>query len=189
MNPKFLVIIVGLIVFKVSYVFANPELKPESPMEKGQRIALKTQSELVQNLVKALNEKQTVGAVDFCHVQAQKITLDQSKVSSVKIKRASDRSRNPINRATKEELRALMSFKQKVDKGLVLKPILTEEKDVFKYFAPININSMCLQCHGRPGAEVKPETLAILKKKYPHDKALNYRDGDLRGLWSLEWKK
>lgn len=54
------------------------------------------------------------------------------------------------------------------------------------FIAPIVLgNPLCLQCHGTPGEDIDPETLASIQKFYPNDKATGFKLGDLRGLWRI----
>jgi hypothetical protein len=55
-------------------------------------------------------------------------------------------------------------------------------------FAPILTNGMCLQCHGEPGSDVDETTLAVIRKKYPNDLAIDYGLNELRGIWKVSWK-
>lgn len=48
---------------------------------------------------------------------------------------------------------------------------------------------MCLQCHGNPNAEIKPETYTALKALYPNDKATGYDVDQVRGIWSISFEK
>lgn len=161
----------------------------ETPMEKGQRLALQTKSLVGQNLMSAINSKGVLGAVDFCNLNAQQLTSAYIKDDVIKIKRATDKPRNPLDLVNKNENVVLKKYYDLMKQKKELAPLLVEAKDVFRFYAPIKINQMCLQCHGQPNTEIKSETLSVISAKYPKDKAQNYKDGDLRGVWSIEWKK
>ena len=58
------------------------------------------------------------------------------------------------------------------------------------YTAPIYIrNESCLQCHGSPGQEIAETDYALVKEKYPNDQAINYKKGDLIGMWHITFNK
>jgi len=40
----------------------------------------------------------------------------------------------------------------------------------------------CLGCHGE---KIKPELLSLLDQRYPQDQARGFREGDLRGAFTL----
>ena len=67
---------------------------------------------------------------------------------------------------------------------------LIEESGVqyFRYLSPIIINPPCLSCHGEKG-KLSPVVLNAIEGKYPKDKAIDYRSGDLRGAFSLKIKQ
>ena len=47
----------------------------------------------------------------------------------------------------------------------------------------------CLLCHGSTGAtppEVSPEVAAKITEFYPHDQAMGYVKGDIRGAWTIK---
>lgn len=44
---------------------------------------------------------------------------------------------------------------------------------------------LCLQCHG---TAINPEVSAKLNELYPHDKAVGYREGDIRGAFLVTSK-
>jgi hypothetical protein len=44
---------------------------------------------------------------------------------------------------------------------------------------------MCLNCHGTPGKHIQDATLTKIQQLYPEDRAVNFKEGDLRGLWHI----
>jgi hypothetical protein len=55
----------------------------------------------------------------------------------------------------------------------------------FRYLKAIGVAPLCLTCHG--AKEQIPEPVrAALKTYYPHDQAVNYQAGDLRGGVSIK---
>jgi hypothetical protein len=44
---------------------------------------------------------------------------------------------------------------------------------------------MCLACHGDPQKDIQPAVLQTISKLYPDDKAIGYKEGDLRGAWHI----
>ena len=50
-------------------------------------------------------------------------------------------------------------------------------------------NGLCLNCHGEPGKEINESTLEKINSLYPEDKAIDFKVGDLRGMWSIEMPK
>jgi len=60
------------------------------------------------------------------------------------------------------------------------------DKLVYRYYFPLKVLKLCLTCHGTPGKDIKPEVYEAIKRKYPEDKAIGYREGDFRGVVRVE---
>jgi len=56
---------------------------------------------------------------------------------------------------------------------------------VFRYMRPIFIQAPCLTYHGDRGA-MKEVINAVLQERYPGDRAIGYKAGDLRGAVSVK---
>ncbi len=74
-----------------------------SPIEVGKSIALKTKAVLGKNLLTAINSQGTEHAVSFCATQAIPLTDSTAIALNAKIKRVSDKVRNPYNKANTAE--------------------------------------------------------------------------------------
>lgn len=160
----------------------------EKPVDRGVKMAQATKAVLGSNLKRALKEKGSAGAVDFCSTQAIPLTDSMAQELGVSIQRVSERNRNPNNAADSLSLAQIESYKKQLAAGLPLEGsamIVGGEQWVF---APILTNGMCLQCHGEPGKDVDETTLAVIQKKYPNDLATGYGLNELRGIWKVSWK-
>ncbi len=62
-----------------------------------------------------------------------------------------------------------------------IQKINLEDESYFYFYRPLIMNGLCIQCHGNPG-NMNTELVSFLHDKYPEDKALNYKEGDFRGL-------
>ena len=56
------------------------------------------------------------------------------------------------------------------------------------FYAPIFLQQKCLACHGEIGKNVNAETDSIIKSIYPYDAATGFKEGDLRGIWSIAFE-
>ena len=160
-----------------------------SPIEVGKNIAMQTKSVLGKNLLEAINTKGTENAVSFCSIKAIPLTDSMALLLNAKVKRVSDKNRNPNNKANKTELAYIESIKLAISKGEVPKPKLTTLEDKQIGYYPIITNKMCMQCHGQVVKEILPNTLSKLKKLYPNDRAVGYKLDELRGIWVVEMDK
>lgn len=160
-----------------------------TPLEQGKIFALQTKSVLGSNLKKALKEKGSKGAVEFCSTKAYPLTDSMANVLHAKIKRVSDRFRNPDNEAKGDELTYIKEARQIIINGGEVKPKMIEKNGKMIGFYPIFTESMCLQCHGNIKKDIEKDTYASILSIYPHDKAINFKEKDLRGIWVVEMEK
>lgn len=171
---------------KVFHSKPDPSLK--SLEETGLEIARSTQKVLGKNLMGKMQNEGPLGALQFCNENAYPLTDSMATVHKAKIKRVSDKARNPINQANQEELKHIAYFKEKVEAQEDYGPILIENSDLSKFYYPIVTNDMCLKCHGKAGEDINPEVVSILKERYPTDAATGYKTNEVRGIWSIVLK-
>lgn len=157
--------------------------------ERGLEYALNTKAVLGKNLMETIQKKGTIEAIEFCNERAGRLTDSMSRVYNAKIKRVTDKPRNSKNQANRNELENIETFKDILKKNQELRPIIEEDSNGVHVYYPITTNSMCLQCHGKPGTAIKPKTLAALKKLYQNDKATGYDIHQVRGIWSITFNK
>lgn len=155
----------------------------------GLKYALTTKAQLGKNLMKAINEKGAAGAVEFCHIEAMKLTDSMSVMHNAIIARVSDKPRNPKNKANTKELGHITAFKELLESGSDIDPIVEEIYGEINFYYPITTNTMCLQCHGKPNEQITSSTLSTLKNLYPEDRATGYDIGQVRGMWSIHFSK
>ncbi len=156
-------------------------------LKKGQTLALQTFGVLGGQLQKALKEGGVEHAIGYCNTAAYPLVDSLSKANQANIKRTSLQLRNPKNKANASELNVLKTYEAQVKSGTAVQPIVQQEGASIAFYAPIKLNALCLQCHGKIGAELSEENLSIIQKYYPEDKATGYSDGDLRGIWSIRF--
>ncbi|MFX0556608.1 c-type heme family protein [Maribacter sp. CXY002] len=148
-----------------------------------------TKKILGQNLMGTIQNKGTVAALDFCNERAYPLTDSISKVHNAIIKRVTDKPRNPANQANSIELGHIDYFKNVVAANEKYEPIIEEDGKGVNFYYPIITNSLCLQCHGEIGSDIRSDVVNNLKIKYPMDEAVGYRANEVRGVWSIYFKK
>ena len=158
--------------------------------EVGDNIAKVSFESLSGNLKAAARQPAggITNAIQFCNMNALPLTDSLSKTFNAKIKRSSLKLRNPGNQPDSLEAYMLDLYLQiqKMKKPMVSKTLLANNNEV-RYFAPIFLKSQCLKCHGVIGQDVADETYAIIKEHYPNDQAVGYYEGELRGIWSINF--
>lgn len=165
-----------------------PSEEAMSPLEKGKSIAQATQAALGKNLMQAISERGSAGAVEFCNIKALPITDSLAKMHNATVKRVSDKNRNPDNAANEAELVYIKAAKNQLAANQNIKPQIKEEDGKWVAYYPILTNAMCLQCHGNAD-QINKETLAKIESHYPDDQATGYTENEVRGIWVIEMEK
>lgn len=159
----------------------------------GQSAANALKTVLKSNLQQKMKEEGPLGAMQFCADSAQALTqmINHDAKKGIRVKRVSEKYRNPVNKPDHLDELAFEFFRQKKAADGVYPPDfisrlrLKENKniEVFRYYEPLIIEKPCLACHGDA---IKPEVMAAIKARYPKDLATGYKLGDLRGLIAVE---
>lgn len=155
----------------------------------GQQYALQTKAQLGKNLLGAIKAHGTEYAIGFCNERALHLTDSMANELGVTIQRVSDKNRNPLNAATKEELETIALMKQALANGEKPKPVLQDLASEAVGYYPIVTNDMCLQCHGTAGTQVAEGTMEKINGLYPEDLATGYGSNELRGMWRITMPK
>lgn len=152
----------------------------------GQLIVSGTQAVLAKNLIDAIHEAGPEHALEFCNVQAIPLTDSMSVALNARIRRASDKPRNPTNRATETEEQYIRLFASQSAQGEQPEPVIVIQSDVVTGYYPILTNALCLQCHGKPGPDISAATLEKINALYPEDMATGYEVNMIRGTWVVK---
>ena len=151
--------------------------------EIGHIVVQATFKALSSQLQKAVKEQGTANAVAYCNTVAIAITDSMSTVKQAQVRRTSLKLRNPNNNPSAWELEQLKLYKSELAEGRSLSPVVKRlENGTIIYMEPILTMPFCLQCHGQPADDVAQK----LKELYPEDKAIGYKEGDLRGIWTVK---
>lgn len=156
---------------------------------KGLEFATQAKNTLGKNLVNAINTQGTENALSFCSTRAIALTDSVAASLDVKLKRVSDKNRNPQNAANSDELNFIESLKKALVKGEKLKPLVNENGTTVTAYYPILTDQLCMQCHGETTTDISPATMTKLKTIYPTDLATGYSINEVRGIWVVEMKK
>jgi cytochrome c553 len=154
----------------------------------GLEYALGTKKILGKNLMESIQKKGTLEAMAFCNHKAIPLTDSMATKYNATIKRVSDKNRNPNNKANAEELLYIAQFKKDLAAKQEIKPVVIEKGNQVQFYYPIETNTMCLQCHGKP-EQIKTEVRAKTLQLYPKDLAIGYSENEVRGIWSIAFTK
>ena len=157
--------------------------------ELGLKYAMTTKGVLGKNLLTAINTKGTENALKFCSEKAYPLTDSMAITLNARIKRVSDKPRNPKNTASELELEYISIYKKKIENGEIIKPKIQGIGNKMVGYYPIMTNKMCMQCHGKPNTNIESAVLNKINQLYPQDKATGYDVNQLRGIWVIEMDK
>lgn len=155
----------------------------------GKEMAMATANKLGTNLVQKMKEGGVKEAVPFCNTMAYPLTEEMSEKYHAEIRRTSDKIRNEKNKPGNDEDKVINNYKKALAENVKLEPVVEIDAQGNPHFyAPIILQKKCLACHGSIGKEVSVKTDSLIKSYYPNDKAIGYKEGDLRGIWSITFK-
>jgi len=152
--------------------------------------------ELVQRLGGELKKQLETGApesaIGLCRTLAPSIASELSIKNGWRVSRVSLKPRNPLlGQPDPWEEVVLLEFDRRLAAGdkpeaLEAAIIIDEPAGKFmRYMKALPAAPMCLVCHGGPD-NVPPAVRAALKAGYPHDKAVGYKAGEIRGAVSIK---
>jgi Protein of unknown function (DUF3365) len=156
--------------------------------KKGNAIVALTFDTLRNSLLNVISTQGMDGAIPFCNENAYSLTTTYS--DSVVVRRTALRYRNPDNRpdsleqAILDEINTNLLSGGKPETKVVRRSSMKE----IHFFKPILMQPMCLNCHGTPGKQIQNNTLARIQQLYPDDRAVDFKEGDLRGVWHIVFK-
>ncbi|MBC8345481.1 MAG: DUF3365 domain-containing protein [Candidatus Marinimicrobia bacterium] len=160
----------------------------------GGSVAQAFQKDLFRHLSEAIGDGGAPNAISVCNLEALEITKAAQRgfPQSLEIKRVSFKFRNAKNAPDKYEAEALnyLATPQKGDAY----PINTVQKinfgkeTVFRFYKPMRMAEMCLQCHGSD-KQISDVVAEKLTELYPNDLAVDYKRGDFRGAIRIQISK
>ena len=135
-----------------------------------------------------MKEGGPVNAISVCNLSAPAIANTYSVRNGWDVGRTSLKVRNPDNAPDVWERRVLESFDERKRAGE--DPVKMEQYEVvrkdgvskFRYMKAIPTAPLCLACHGE---QLDSITKTRIEKLYPRDQALGYKQGDIRGAFTI----
>ena len=131
-------------------------------------------------------------AMKVCREVAPRAANDISLEKGWKVIRVGTRVRNPmLGTPDAWEQRVLLEFEQRAAQGEKFDDMtqveVVEEPSgkSLRFMKAIGLAPQCVVCHGSPD-QIPDSVRAELDAMYPHDRAVNYRPGDLRGAVSIK---
>lgn len=144
--------------------------------------------QLIGKLKQALEEGGPVTAIKVCNIEAPGIAEQLSRQYDWRVGRTALKTRNPNNNPDEWETNVLQQFEQRKQDGEAISKLEYSEETVegFRYMKAIPTKGLCLTCHGTAIPEPVKATLLEL---YPEDKAIGFKEGSVRGAFTIMHKK
>jgi hypothetical protein len=172
------------------------EKDQEAQLTKNQKIEMRDAASEYMGQLKSILSKQikfkgTLSAVAVCSDTAQVLTNNFGLMKGVYVKRVSFKNRNKNNVPDGFEAKVLKGFEQTKNEGRLttdtehFEIIKENDHQYLRYMKPIKIGAACLKCHGNE-EKISAEVKDLIAKRYPDDKAVGYKKGDLRGAVSIK---
>ena len=172
-----------------------PQLSAAAPAEVPPEVGAsretvqKFSATLKEALQQAVQNGGPVNGIAVCHDKAGQIAADLGQQLGMLVGRTSLKVRNSANAADNWELAVLKQFEARKAQGepadkLEFFDVIDDDQGqkTFRYMKAIPTGALCLNCHGD---NLKPEVDAKLKELYPNDQARGFKEGDLRGAFTL----
>ena len=139
-------------------------------------------------LVEELRRGGYEGALRACSETAQRVTEEWRERTGNDARRVSLRIRNPANVPDVFEREVLEDLARLTREGHAAgeRHVVVEQdgQRVLRYMKPLVTAPMCLNCHGA-AEDLAPQIRELLAHRYPEDRAIGYRKGDIRGAISV----
>jgi hypothetical protein len=178
-------LMLSALILVISHSAQASEVDKEKLKHEAVSIVKKFGGTLKPALVKGLKTGGPAHAVSVCAEQAPAIAQSLRQESGWYVKRVSLKARNSASAVPDVwEKKVLELFDQRqADGESAEKMAFAEVVDgKYRFMKAQGVEGVCLTCHA---AKISPEVEAVLKEKYPHDKARGYTLGQIRGAFSL----
>jgi len=178
----------SLILLSVLTFVASASVSVDDPrLEESRSLVQSLAARLKAELKEGLEQGGPVAAVNICKDVAPQIASEVSRRSGARVMRTSLRYRNPGNAPEDWQVSVLEDFESRaaaLKNPAPLEYFVAGKDGRVRYMSAIRIDGVCLACHGETLA---PPLQERLDAEYPHDKAIGYRLGDVRGAFSVSW--
>jgi hypothetical protein len=162
----------------------------EKAIEEGNMISSETQQLLGKTLKTTIRQRGIPAALNYCNLHAYPLVDSIEQKYGVTIKRASLNTRNPQDSPDMEEQNIIAHYQKDLQEGRTPEVEVNVHSNEILFAKPILMNDpVCLNCHGRIGAEITKENYEVIHALYPDDQAAGHKLGDLRGIWSIRFNR
>lgn len=187
MNKKFALFV--LLTLSASAAYAEDISKYQ---EEARTVAMPFLKKLGNVNKQAVSEGGPESAIKVCKDVAPQMSSDISRQTGWKLTRVSLKVRNPLlGTPDAWEQKVLQDFDERAARGE--KPESMEVAEIvqepagksFRFMRAIPVQAGCVACHGA-AEQISDGVKTRLSEEYPHDKAIGYSVGQIRGAVSIK---
>lgn len=162
---------------------AAPDIDTEQLRGEAASLIPPFQQQLLGTVKQAMADGGPAEAVKACRLLAPEIASQHSQ-APWKVGRTALKLRNPDNAPDTWERSVLEQFAKRSAAGEPIEQLKHGEivAGEYRYMQAIGTAEACLGCHGE---KIKPELVELIDRHYPQDQARGFREGDLRGAFTL----
>ena len=189
LTKKYILVCTVILSF-LNIPIAYSQEVPSIP-EQGKLLIQSFSADLKAELQKAIKEGGLKNGISVCSEKAPSIAEKYSDNEWI-MKRTSLKLRNPLNEPTEFEREIMLQFQVKKDEGIPISELsyygkeITESGSTHRIIKAIPTQGLCLGCHGE---NLSQDVNSELKLRYPNDQARGFKEGDIRGAFSLIYKE
>jgi Protein of unknown function (DUF3365) len=190
MNHRFLTASLFVAPLLLWSGWAVPQDDARKLIEEARKVSSDLISQVRGELTKAIEASGPLRAIIVCKYSVPEISSSISRKTGWKVSRVSLKPRNPaLGAADTWEQRVLGEFERRTEKGeksdeLEFSEIVSEPSGrYFRYMKALPVVPLCMNCHGDKMSEAMRSQLAT---EYPHDKAVGYQLGQIRGAVTIK---
>lgn len=159
-----------------------------TPRGVAEKAAGQLGSELQKKLIESIQKNGPAASIEVCAKDAPAISARIEEELWVTIKRTSLSVRNPQNAPDALEKQLLQTLTAAQQAGKKIPREITPFPDSQRrFYKVIMVQKTCLACHG-DSAAMSENVRREIAATYPDDQATGYKDGDFRGIISINVK-
>lgn len=168
--------------YKISQ--APPELRRQ--IQRADLVIVGLHDAMLAELSREMDRGGPAVAIRACHVDTTSAAYRAARAEGISVGRTSDRLRAPTNRPQPWAESIVKEYAGK--RAADVEGFAVDLGDRVGVLRPIAERPVCAACHGDPAA-FDPRVRSEVADRYPGDRAVNFRSGEVRGWFWVELPK
>lgn len=184
--------VLWLAAFACAAFSASHEEALRSFVEQSRKVSGELIRQIGGEMRKEVEATGPMRAVMVCKYAAPEVASSLSRLNGMRVTRVSLKARNPaLGFPDPWEQNVLMEFDRRAARGdkadaIEHAEIVTEPTGRYlRYMKAIPTGKVCLACHG-PTEQISDAVKAQIANEYPHDRAVGFVEGSIRGAVSIK---